>query len=274
MRSAVVALLSFVALPTIPLSSTLDVLIELARDIVGVAHTSSRQDLMDFGEHIARVVDQLVSALRNEQLSQQTRVRENLEELQRTLENILRDMFYINGSENLIACLRRVLFLQEDHMGIARMRQQLDNALSLFHFATACELLTRPQNLPQSPHHAFSSSTMTSHDRHNGRQHAVLHTSESTQAGLSSPCRNQVGRHDPLPNELKAVSLEVKDLRRSSHRSRRPLLAMELALALGRYSDLLAESGHTTEALSASQESASLFKALAEKGSEIYYDFD
>ncbi|KAH7322291.1 hypothetical protein B0J17DRAFT_723455 [Rhizoctonia solani] len=292
MRSAVTALLSFVALQAIPLSSTLDTLIESVKVIVDVSHTSRRQELMDFGEHVGRVVNQLVSALRNERLSQQPSARRALEELQ-----------------------RRAVFPEEDQMEVVRMRQQLEDALSLFQaslswpsgdeFTAVCQLLARLRNPSHEQPVDTSAPTQRSIQSHSGapddgRSHylerAAPPTPESTWVGTVSTNQNQVHQRDPLqrnrrtrPNdtafieaappildnaELVAAYREVDSLRRSFRRCRRPLPAMELAIALGRYSDLLVKSGHATEALAASQESANLFKSLAEKGPQIYYDFD
>ncbi|KEP48207.1 hypothetical protein V565_130930 [Rhizoctonia solani 123E] len=296
MRSAVTTLLSFVALPVIPLSSTLDTLIELVGEIVEISGTSRRQVLMDFGQHVSRVVNQLVSALRNEQISRQPNVRKNLEELQRTLDKILRNLCYINGSGSLLSRLGRALFPQEDQMQVARMRQQLDDALNLFHFAAACELLSRTQDkphiqaaydepMPTPRHHTQSSSNITTHDLSQCQEHPNIRP-ESAQAHWQDP-RQPIQRARPRalafiaagpPNlgrdEVADAYTEVNSLRRSFYRSRRPLPAMELAVALSRYSDLLVKSGRTAEALAASQESARMFKSLAERGSEIYFDFD
>ncbi|CAE6459710.1 unnamed protein product [Rhizoctonia solani] len=292
----VTALLSFVALPAIPLSSTLDTLIELVGEIVEISHASRRQVLMDFGQHASRVVNQLVLSLRNEQISRQPTVRKNLEELQRTLDKILRNLCYINRSGSLLSRLGRAFFPEEDQMQVVRMRQQLDDALNLFHFAAACELLSRTQNkphdhvacdepMPTPRHHTQSFSNINTLNLSQCQEHANIHP-ESAQAHRQEPHR-PIQRTRPRalafvaagpPNlghdKLVDAYQEVNSLRRLFHRSREPLPAMELAVALGRYSDLLVESGRTTEALAASQESARMFKSLAERGSEIYFDFE
>ncbi|CAE6518996.1 unnamed protein product [Rhizoctonia solani] len=306
MRSAVTTLFTFVAPPAIPLGSVLDRLIGSVLEIVDVSHKSRREELRDFGGYVGRVVNQLVSALRNEQLSRQVNVRENLEELQKTLDKILCNMRYINSSNSFMARLRRALFPEEDQMQVFRMRQQLEDALRVFHFAAACELLVRPQNLSRdqladapmpTQQDTRNSPSEPVYDRSECQEHADLHTSELAQAGLSllSPGLNQVHCQDSLQrprtrarrgafiatappklesDELTKVYLEVNELRQSFYRSRRPLPAMQLAVALGSYSGLLAGSGLAAEALTASQESAKLFKAVAEKGPEVHFDSD
>ncbi|CAE6519874.1 unnamed protein product [Rhizoctonia solani] len=296
MRSAVTALLSFVALPAIPLSSTLDTLIELVGEIVEISRTSRRQILMDFGEHVNRIVNQLVSGLRNEQLSQHSNVRKNLEELQRTLDKILRNLYYISSSESFLFRLGRALFPEQDVMQVVRMRQQLDDALSLFQFAAACELLARTQNIPHDQaavdrsmstqrQHTQSPSNTIINDHPQRQEHTnirhesaqALQQDPRTQNQRTRPRRSAFVRAGPPNPECDTVTdayTEVDSLRRLFYRSRRPLLAMQLAVALGRYSDLLVKSGHTADALAASQESAKLFKSLAERGPEIYHDSD
>ncbi|CUA74850.1 hypothetical protein RSOLAG22IIIB_05747 [Rhizoctonia solani] len=296
MRSAVTALLSFVALPAIPLSSTLDALVELVQDIMNVSNTSRRQVLLDFGKHVSGVVNELVSGLRNERLSQQPNVMRNLEELQRTLDKILRNLYSMNSCGSILSRLGRALFPEEDQMQVARMRRQLDDAMRLFQFAATCELLARTQNTlhDQSVNGHMSTQQQDTQSPFNGIAHDLFQCqehadhSESTQILRENPPpRNQrpIGRprrsafvaagppnleHD----EVAEAYAEVKSLRRLFSRSRRPLPAMQLAMALGRYSDLLLKSDRTAEALEASQESAKLFKSLAERGPEVYYDSD
>ncbi|CAE6448656.1 unnamed protein product [Rhizoctonia solani] len=305
MRSAVTALLSFVALPAIPLSSTLDTLIELVKEIVEISNTSKRQELIYFGEYVDKFVNHLVSALRNKKLVQDANVRKNLEELRKTLEKILYTMYYTNNSNGVTFRLRRALFPEEDQMQVVRMRQQLDDALKLFKFATDCELLARTYHLPnlvadppvppqqptlQAPKpRALDLSDCQEKLTPNpivlswaGRlspDQREAHAPQRELARRNRPVRSGVafvvsGNSGPEGDELAAAIIEVNGLRRLFQRSRRPLPAMDLAVALGRYSDLLVKSGHMAEALTASQESADLFRSLAEKGPEIYYDAD
>ncbi|CEL57296.1 hypothetical protein RSOLAG1IB_12112 [Rhizoctonia solani AG-1 IB] len=56
MRSAVTALLSFVALPAVPLGPTLDTLIKLVDRIFELSRTSGRQEFVDFGEHLNKII--------------------------------------------------------------------------------------------------------------------------------------------------------------------------------------------------------------------------
>ncbi|QRW24255.1 hypothetical protein RhiXN_10579 [Rhizoctonia solani] len=249
MRSAVTSLLCFVALPVIPLSSTLDTLIEIVKDIVYLS-----RDLIVFGEHTERIVNQLASALKNKQLSQDTNTRKSLEEL--------RKMFRLNSSHGAMFRLRRALFPEEDYTQVAHMRQQLDDALALFNLAANCELLARVPPFPnpvdrlRNPHHGHLNSSFA----FNGLWR------EASQAPKRL-CRIRNGKR-----ELLAAGAEVNRLLHLFQRSRRPLLAMDLAIALSHYSELLVKSGCTADALAASQESARLFRSLAEKGPEVYHD--
>ncbi|CAE6445306.1 unnamed protein product [Rhizoctonia solani] len=61
-------------------------LIEGVREIVGVTRKSKRQELVDFGKYVDKImVNQLVSALQHNQLARQSNVREALDELHRTI---------------------------------------------------------------------------------------------------------------------------------------------------------------------------------------------
>ncbi|KAF8712318.1 hypothetical protein RHS03_01323, partial [Rhizoctonia solani] len=311
MRSAVTSLLSFVALPVIPLSSTLDTLIEIVEDIVYLSRISMRQDLIVFGEHTERMVNQLASALKNERLSQDTNTRKSLEELRkalrylllssRTLEDILHRMFRLNSSHGAMFRLRRALFPEEDYTQVAHMRQQLNDALALFNLATNCELLARvppfpnpvagdtcrPSEKPASR----PSEPLVSHSMDCGEKSAPSTVKPTLAGDLNikqldphvpqcdySPgnrpprCRSDFVASGTENDELLAAGAEVNRLLHLFQRSRRPLLAMDLAVALSHYSELLVKSGCTADALAASQESARLFRSLAEKGPEVYYD--
>ncbi|GAB1524048.1 hypothetical protein RhiTH_007200 [Rhizoctonia solani] len=300
MRSAVTSLLCFVALPVIPLSSTLDTLIEIVKDIVYLSRISMRQDLIVFGEHTERIVNQLASALKNKQLSQDTNTRKSLEELRKTLEDILHRMFRLNSSHGAMFRLRRALFPEEDYTQVAHMRQQLDDALALFNLAANCELLARvppfpnpvgdtcrPSEKPASR----PSEPLVSHSMDCGEKSAPSTVKPTLAGDLNikqldphvpqcdySPGNRPARRRSDFvaseteSDELLAAGAEVNRLLHLFQRSRRPLLAMDLAIALSHYSELLVKSGCTADALAASQESARLFRSLAEKGPEVYHD--
>ncbi|CAE6455978.1 unnamed protein product [Rhizoctonia solani] len=297
MRSAVTTLLSFVALPAVPLRPALDTLIELVDEIVGLSRKSGRHEFIDFGEYVNKFVNQLVHALGNEQITKDINIMNNLEELRRTLERILCTMHRNDSLNGVMFRLRRALFPEEDQIQVARMRQQLDDARELFKFAADCELLARTQRLnptvdssKKAKQPAFRPSDAQAPDPFVSQERPVPNAPEPSRTRCSAPSKHksQASRRKPFLEvktsshvsklsdsdnaELIAVDMEVIHLRRLFQRSRRPIPAMDLAIALSRYSELLVNSGHINEALSASQESADLFKSLAEKGPKIYYN--
>ncbi|CAE6471682.1 unnamed protein product [Rhizoctonia solani] len=287
-RSVVTALLSIVVLPTTPLSSTLDILLELVGEIVEISRASRRQIIMNFGEHVRKVVNHLVSALRDEQFSRQPNVRKNLEELHRTLDKILDNLDEINSSRSLLSRLGRTFFPEEDHTQVTRMRQQLDDALSLFQLIATCEILARTENIRYDKTATNGLLSIQHQNTRNVSSTTINDISQAHECANIRPEPDQVHRQSSrrpdqpsrslrlatghrTKGELADAGREVDRLHHLFQESRSPTPAMQLAAALGRYSDLLIKSGHAAEALAASQESAQLFKALAERGPEIYF---
>ncbi|KAF8750797.1 hypothetical protein RHS01_09194 [Rhizoctonia solani] len=211
-------------------------------------------------------------------------------------------MFRLNSSHGAMFRLRRALFPEEDYTQVAHMRQQLDDALALFNLAATVSCLLefrlfqtqwvpgdtcRPSEKPASR----PSEPLVSHSMDCGEKSAPS-TVKPTLAGDSnikqldphvpqcdySPGNRPARRRSDFvaseteSDELLAAGAEVNRLLHLFQRSRRPLLAMDLAIALSHYSELLVKSGCTADALAASQESARLFRSLAEKGPEVYHD--
>ncbi|CAE6469337.1 unnamed protein product [Rhizoctonia solani] len=137
--SAVATFLPFVGLPVTSLSSVFDGLIEGVQRIVGITRKSRRQELVDFGDYVHSMVNHLVSALRDDQVVQDT-VRRNLEELQKVLDSISRQISR-NHSGGWLFRIRRFLF--SDESNILQMRRQIDDALSLFQLAAVIQLLSK-----------------------------------------------------------------------------------------------------------------------------------
>ncbi|CAE6512197.1 unnamed protein product [Rhizoctonia solani] len=292
--SAVTAFLPFVGLPVASLSSVLDGLVEGVQRVVGITRESKRQELVDFGDYVNNVVNQLVSAFRNDQLAQQHNVRMNLEQLQKVLDAISRQISR-NNSEGWFSRIRRLLFPDGNY--IPRMRQQLDDALRVFEFAALIELLSRAPNLSAgvAATHASEPSqprTPNPSDSSNPPAHSLPHTQGSRVAQAAEQAHDTLQlspqfEHESQPHtrrarlhrtpvvaarssdleagEIIVAFLNVESCRHSLQHLRSPVKKMRLATALGRLSVLLAKAGRAPEALEASQESAALYRTIADR---------
>ncbi|KEP48484.1 hypothetical protein V565_123430 [Rhizoctonia solani 123E] len=285
--SAIATFLPFVGLPMTSLSSVFGGLIEGVQQIVGITRKSRRQELVDFGEYVDSMVSQLVSALRNDQVVQDDTVIRNLEELQKVLDSISRQISR-NHSGGWLSRIRRLLF--PDESDILRMRRQLDDALRLFQLAASIRLLLETPRVsasvavPDAPNQpqALNPSDSTSipvhhHPRAHGSQVEQARGTPqlSPQSEYPTPPHTQpatprrppvvVARSSDLEaGKITAAFMNVKSRRHSFQYSRTPIKKMELAIALGHLSILLAQAGRALEALEASQESAEIFRTIAE----------
>ncbi|QRW25010.1 hypothetical protein RhiXN_06959 [Rhizoctonia solani] len=269
------------------------------KDIVYLSRSSDVFNVLPFAdinatgsrlrEHTERMVNQLASALKNERLSQDTNTRKSLEELRKTLEDILHKMFRVNSSHGAMFRLRRAMFPEEDYTQVAHMRQQLNDALALFNLATNCELLARvppyPNPLgdtcrPSEKPASRPSEPLVSHSMDCGEKSAPSTVKPTLTGDLNikqldphvPQCDYSPGNRPPRRRSDFVASGTENDGLLAADAERRPLLAMDLAIALSHYSELLVKSGCTADALAASQESARLFRSLAEKGPEVYHD--
>ncbi|KDN47248.1 hypothetical protein RSAG8_03727, partial [Rhizoctonia solani AG-8 WAC10335] len=184
---------------------------------------------------------------------------------------------------------RQIRFPDEDY--ISQMRQQLHDALSAFQFGAFLELLSKDSN-PRAgstvadPPKARQSQTPEPSDPPSP-EHSYLQGRQATQIaelaqddrslhpGPKSQSHTQRAKRQPTPaaadrnsssetGEIPVAFMHVERCRRSLRHSHSPGRTMELASALGRLSVLLGEAGRTREALEASQESAELYRSLAE----------
>ncbi|KAJ1305724.1 hypothetical protein OPQ81_010458 [Rhizoctonia solani] len=288
MVSTLTAFFTFVIPHTVQLNSMLDVLMKDVLEIVGLTQASRHLELVEFGKYVEKITDQLIAALRNGQLAQHPNVLKNLEHLQKTLYTISCQISYINGSGGLGSRIRHVLFPEEDH--IPRMRQRLNDALSVFHFGAAIGLLATFPNQPAGTIHVSGPgqpqppdpSRPPAHERPRTQGYQAARTAEPFEDGYAfSPSLNTqsytqgagppgtfipgAGKASPADAEISIAFMNVERLRRSLRHSRSQIQTMELAAALGRLSDLLAKAGRTREALEISQESAGLYKSLAKR---------
>ncbi|CAE7225946.1 unnamed protein product [Rhizoctonia solani] len=292
--STVLAFLPFLGLPVASLSSVLDGLIEGVQRIVGITQTlkkSKRQELVDFGDYVGKIVNQLVSALQIDRLAEQDNIRTNLEELHKVLDAILRQISR-NNSKGWFSRTWRLLFPDEDY--IPRMRRQLDDAVRAFQFAVSIELLkvTNPPSgianhtlepiQPQIPDLSSSLNDQV-HSRHLTRGIRLNQAVQQAQNTVQTPpqfdrdpqSRTQrarlqypvvaAPRSDLKAGEIIVAYLNVESRRRSLQHSRSPIKMMELAIALGRVSALLDRAGRIPEALEASQESAEWYRKITEE---------
>ncbi|CAE6362829.1 unnamed protein product [Rhizoctonia solani] len=286
------AFLPFVGLPVTSLGSVLDGLVEGAERIVGFTEKSKRQKLVDFGKHVENMVNQLVSALRNDQLVQEETVRQNLEELQKVLDSILGQISRRNSS-GWVYRIRRLFFPDENH--VPRMRQQLDDALRVFYLFASVQLLlgTGGPSMSVSANDAPESSQPQMPDR-SSSPNIPIHRSDIQgsrdiltveQVYNTSQLPSQVERPESRPEtqrtrtrlapvvetrrpdmnagEIEAAFLRVQGLRWSNRHNRTPRKTMQLATAVDHLSALLANAGRTRQALEASQESAELYRRIA-----------
>ncbi|CAE6468648.1 unnamed protein product [Rhizoctonia solani] len=265
-----------------------------------VVKKSKRRELVDFGNYVGKMISQLVTALQNDRLVRQPEVRENLEELQKIMCTIL-DHMSRTSSGGWLSLIRRLLFPEEPN--IVLMRQRLDDRLRVFQLGTFIELLSRganplssgtanapelnrtqPPEPPHSPHlsahsHPLSRGMQVTREIEQPRN--ILRLSPGSEPhGLLLDAQRARFRHIPVtvasipslePEELIAASLNVDSLRRSLRHHRSLIKKMELATALDSLSVLLARTGRTREALETSQESAELYRSVAEMDHETHH---
>ncbi|CAE6502628.1 unnamed protein product [Rhizoctonia solani] len=288
MLSALTASISFMAPPMVHLNSMLDLLMKDVREIVGLARTAKHQQLMEFGEYVDRVVNRLVSVLQNDQVTHQTNILKNLEELQRTLHAILCQISYLAVSEGLVARTRHILFPEEDQ--ICQMRQRLDDSLRVFQFGALIELLAQDPNQPTGPAagvrdpnyaQAPDYSNIPSGQHRTHRRRALQAVEQAQDSVLPSPLPDSrpctpgarpPGRSaglatgcSPDEGKIPAAFMIVERCRRSLQHCCSPTQKKELAAALDGLAILLDRAGRTGEALAASRESTELNRSLIER---------
>ncbi|CAE6379023.1 unnamed protein product [Rhizoctonia solani] len=293
--TAAVTLVSFAVPPTMSVVSALDMLIEGMKEIAGITQKSNRRDLVEFGEYVAKVVNKVVSALGNDQLAQQTGVRESLENLQTVLASILIQISR-NNSGGLWSRIWRLVFAEE--IRVDRMRKQFNDALDLFQFDAALKLVLRVPNLSPSDiavspgseakrsqtFESFLTSNASARNHHHEQRRQAIQVAEplpyaprifpqlarqsQTYTARARPRIAPIatGFSSPQINDIAAAFMDVESCRRSIRHARSPMKNMQLANALGHLSVLLSKTGRTREALEASQECAELYKTLAEGG--------
>ncbi|CUA73474.1 hypothetical protein RSOLAG22IIIB_05324 [Rhizoctonia solani] len=279
-----IAALPYVAPPIRPLTSVLDMMIEAAKE------RSKRRELMRANE----MINKLVSTGRNNQLAQHSNIRATLDELHKTLCTITSQIVEAN-SGGVLSSLSRVVLDQE--APVARMRQQIDDALDLFHLAASMDLLAMntsnppPTSLivttsnPGRPRvrHPFDSSRVPVCDRppqeivYSRVVEPSRNAPPSTQPERSlalpdiqraSPRRAPITTLTPpvpTPSEIAIACMNVESQRRSFRRNPSPARTLQLATALERQATLMKNVDRTREALEASQESVELYKTLAER---------
>ncbi|CUA77808.1 hypothetical protein RSOLAG22IIIB_12845 [Rhizoctonia solani] len=275
MFSTITTLLSFIMPPTANPNPT-----------VGKLRTdkSQHRELIEFGEYVDRLVQQLVLALGNDQVARQANVVENLEALQKILLSILQRISNINDAGGLTS-RRHILFPEEDY--ISQMRQQLDDALSAFQFGAVLRLLSEGQNprvgstatnqpkprqseTPKpchspSPEHSRQVAQPAKPIQDNHSIHPHLDAQPSTQRAKPQPTPLTAHRSSSETGEISLAFMDVERCRNLLRHSHSPSRTVKLANALWQLSILLGEAGRTLEALEASQEAAELYRSIAEK---------
>ncbi|CAE6371053.1 unnamed protein product [Rhizoctonia solani] len=284
MFSTITTLLSFIIPPSANPNPTLRTLRTDVRHIVGLTRKSQHRELIEFGEYVDRLVQQLVLALGNDQVARQANVVENLEALQKILLSILRRISNINDAGGL-ASRRHILFPEEDY--ISQMRQQLDDALSAFQFSAVLRLLSEGPNLrvgsaatdPPKPRQLNPPerchSPSPEHPRQVVQPVKPIQDNHSTQPHLNAQSSTQRAKPRPTPlaahrsssetGEISLAFMEVERCRGLLRHSHSPSRTIELANALWRLCVLLGQAGRTEEALEASQKAAELYRSIAEK---------
>ncbi|CAE7160677.1 unnamed protein product [Rhizoctonia solani] len=284
-----------VAPPVVPLCSLLELLMKGVGEIAGATRRSKSQELADFGKYVNNMVNQLVSVLPNSPVAQQSHVRLTLDELYRTLCSISNQITSIINSSGLLCgrYLRRLITSEEDP--ILRMRRQLEDALQVFWFAASLELLLKVpapfNNKPISDAlkpiqsrilESFHSSNTPVRDhtlQADRSSQAVESLQDSPTIRLNDPRLRLRIQRDNLPHtpavekltpapeagEIIAAFMNVESKRRLYQSNRASVRMAELAAAIGYLSNLLERAGRTREAYEASQESAELYRTLAEK---------
>ncbi|CAE6507433.1 unnamed protein product [Rhizoctonia solani] len=176
------------------------------------------------------------------------------------------------------------------------MRQQLDDALDLFHFAASMDLAMNASNPPSTSliintpnpgrprvRHPFDSSRVPVCDLPSQETVYPRVVEPSRNAPLSAQPERSLAPPDiqrassrcapiailpapvPTPGEIAAAYMNVDSQRRSFRRNPSPARTLQLATALERQATLMKNAGRTREALEASQEAAKLYETLAER---------
>ncbi|KEP46816.1 putative transmembrane protein [Rhizoctonia solani 123E] len=262
--STITTLLSFLIPPIVNPKLTLSTLRADVRQIVGLTRKSQHQELIEFGEYVDRLVQQLVLALENDQVAGQANVVKNLEELQKTLLSILQRISRIHGAGG-------------------QMRQQLHDALSAFQFVAVLGLLAKDANprtggtvadppeqyQSQTPEPSRPQPRQSRQPAKPNQDDRFLHPHPTTQPYTPrtkpQPIAPTATPSSPETGEISIAFMNVERCRRSLRHSHSPNRIMELASALGQLSVLLEQAGRTCEALEASQESAERYRSLAEQ---------
>ncbi|CAE6469312.1 hypothetical protein ACGC1H_000046 [Rhizoctonia solani] len=285
--STITTLLSFLIPPIVNPKSTLSTLRTDVRQIVGLTRKSQHRELIEFGEYVDRLVQQLVLIMENDQVARQANVVKNLEELQKTLLSILQRISRIHGAGGLTS-RRHIRFPEEDY--ISQMRQELHNALSVFQFVAVLELLAKDANPhtggtvadPPKPYQPQTTNPSDPSPEPSRLQPCQCpqpakpiqddrfpHPHPTTQPYIPrvnpQATPPTTTRGTPETGEISNAFVNVERCRRSLRHSHSPIRVMELASALGQLSVLLERGGRTREALEASQGSAELYRSLAEQ---------
>ncbi|KAG8682118.1 hypothetical protein FRC11_000229 [Ceratobasidium sp. 423] len=284
--SSVATLVSYVVPPSS--NSTLDMLMIDVVEIMELSQASKRQELLEFGEYVDRMVRQLGLALQNERLARRPNVMNNLGELRRTLHQISEQIATIKSSGGLISRTRHILLPEEDH--VSRMRQRLNDALSAFQFGALVELLAKNPNPPPggtaagpepNPPRIHNRSNPSASDLPHTHRRQSPRPTRLAQEGRSSSPRPDTnssirGTRPPLTSatisrssgpedgEILVATMNVERCRHSVQQTCSRNKKLELATALDHLTGLLAKAGQTGEALASSQEAAELYKYLAE----------
>ncbi|CAE6431487.1 unnamed protein product [Rhizoctonia solani] len=290
--SAVTVFVPFVAPQMVALSSVLVMLIDGVQEIMGITEKSKLREFVDFGRCVQKMASRVVSALQNNRFAQQADVRKSLEEFHQTIHSISRQLSYINPG-GLTYRIRCLLLLEDDH--ISRMRQQLDDAWTVFQIAAFVKLLEDPnsptggtvvdvsgpgQTHTPIPHRSSNAPSQdlpyTQRNQGSRARGLLLNVCPSFSGFEDHEAQPNMQRaeprythvavarsSDPEDGEITVVFLNVERRRRSLQHDRSPIKTMQLAAALDCLSALLAKAGRIREALEASQESAELYRTLA-----------
>ncbi|CUA74097.1 hypothetical protein RSOLAG22IIIB_10985 [Rhizoctonia solani] len=197
----------------------------------------------------------------------------------------------------MLSSLRRVVLAKA--ISITRMRQQINDALDLFHLAASMDLLAMNTSNPPSnslivttPNpgrprvchmYPFDSSRVPVCDRPpqeivssrvvepsrnvppSTQPERPLALPDSQRASSRRAPIATLPAPNPTPSEIAAACMNVDSQRCSFCHNPSPFQTLRLATALERQSMLMKNAGRTREALEASQESVELYKTLAER---------
>ncbi|CAE6502633.1 unnamed protein product [Rhizoctonia solani] len=286
--SRIVALVSFVVPSIFRLDSMLGMMMKDVLDILRLTQNSD-QGLMDFGKYVDRRIRQLVLMFQNGQLPREPNVLKDLEELQWTLHTISYQISYISNSGGLGPYGRYTDYAEQAL--INRMRQRLNDSLGVFRLDALIELLANSPNpstieIRECPYQDHSEPMNTRSTPAGVSESSVSQIPEPSKPPVQELPRTQgqkrqATRFDldipsqhtstvdrspsPKGGEILMGFMNVERCRRSLRHNRSPTQTMKLAAALGRLAVLLDKAGRISEALAASQESADLYKSLAER---------